>query len=221
MRSLLTLTVVGCLIVFSAVRPAQRRTPTRTGSVIISLLRVFMARAWALPVTACLEPTPRSRPSGPSYGSNLPAYGFLPGRYGVGLWRPGFVAPGYVYGEPTSGYSYRDLPVVYGTGLTAGQIAPPPPMGVYAPAFGPGAGLYGAETRRDDRPSREGVGMPMCIPSSKDLKVSPDRRIRASRLGLERERHARFEDRRTTSSVPDNRYQRAEARLRRGSDRDL
>jgi len=29
---------------------------------------------------------------GPSYGSNVPGYGFLPGRYGVGLWRPGFTA---------------------------------------------------------------------------------------------------------------------------------
>ena len=36
---------------------------------------------------------------GPSYGSNYPSYGLMPGRYGVGLWRPGFVAPGYVYGR--------------------------------------------------------------------------------------------------------------------------
>ena len=35
---------------------------------------------------------------GASYGSNFPPYGILPGRFGVGLWRPGFVAPGYVYG---------------------------------------------------------------------------------------------------------------------------
>lgn len=78
---------------------------------------------------------------GPSYGSNLPPYGFLAGRYGVGLWRPGFVAPGYVYGAPAGGFSYRTFPVVSGTGLTAGQIAPPPSIGVYAPALGPG--LYG------------------------------------------------------------------------------
>jgi hypothetical protein len=80
---------------------------------------------------------------GPSYGSNYPAYGFLPGRYGVGLWRPGFVAPGYVYGSPTSAWSYRTFPVVYGTGLSPDQIAPPPSIGVYAPALGPGIGLYG------------------------------------------------------------------------------
>jgi len=80
---------------------------------------------------------------GPSYGSNVPGYGFLPGRYGVGLWRPGFTAPGYVYGAPTSGSSYRTFPVVYGTGLTVDQIAPPPSIGVYAPALGPSIGLYG------------------------------------------------------------------------------
>ena len=57
--------------------------------------------------------------------------------------RPGFVAPGYVYGAPTSFGSYRTFPVVYGTGLTTDQIAPPPPIGVYAPALGPGIGLYG------------------------------------------------------------------------------
>ena len=78
-----------------------------------------------------------------SYGSNLPGYGYLPGRYGVGLWRPGFAAPGYIFGEPTSGSSYRTFPVVYGTGLTVDQIAPRPSIGVYAPALGPGLGLYG------------------------------------------------------------------------------
>jgi hypothetical protein len=80
---------------------------------------------------------------GPSYGSNYPAYGFLPGRYGVGLWRPGFVAPGYVYGTPTSAWSYRTFPVVYGTGLSPAQIAPAPSIGVYAPALGSGFALYG------------------------------------------------------------------------------
>ncbi|WP_165232222.1 hypothetical protein [Aquisphaera insulae] len=80
---------------------------------------------------------------GSAYSSNLPPYGYLPGRYGVGLWRPGFTAPGYVFGEPASGYSYRTFPVVSGTTLTADQIAPRPSIGVYAPALGPGVGLYG------------------------------------------------------------------------------
>jgi hypothetical protein len=81
---------------------------------------------------------------GPSYGTNYPPYGLLPPKYGVGLWRPGYVAPGYVYGASyyPSSFSYRTFPVVYGTGLNASQIAPAPPMGVYAPALGP-ATLYG------------------------------------------------------------------------------
>jgi len=81
-------------------------------------------------------------PWSPNYG-NYPTWGYMPGRYGVGLWRPGFVAPGYVYGTPTAADSYRTFPVTAGTGLTPSQIAPPPPMGVYAPAYGPGVGLYG------------------------------------------------------------------------------
>ncbi|MDR3619992.1 MAG: hypothetical protein P4L85_11635 [Paludisphaera borealis] len=78
-----------------------------------------------------------------SYSANYPSNGFLPGRYGVNLWRPGFVAPGYVYGSPTSGSIYQTFPVVSGTGLTPSQIAPPPSIGVYAPSLGPGIGLYG------------------------------------------------------------------------------
>ena len=83
-----------------------------------------------------------AKPWSPYY-ANYPAYGYMPGRYGVGLWRPGFVAPGYVYGAPTAAGSYRTFPVTAGTGLTPDQIAPPPPIGVYAPGFGPGVGLYG------------------------------------------------------------------------------
>ena len=82
---------------------------------------------------------------GPSYGTNYPPYGLLPGRYGVGLWRPGYVAPGYVYGAsyyPSSAFAYRTFPVVYGAGPGAGPMAPPPPVGLYAPALGP-APLYG------------------------------------------------------------------------------
>src|SRR4051794_13206780 len=39
-----------------------------------------------------------SSPYGAGYGYGYAPYGLLPGRYGVGLWRPGFVAPGYLYG---------------------------------------------------------------------------------------------------------------------------
>jgi hypothetical protein len=82
---------------------------------------------------------------GPSSGSNFPPYGLLPGRFGVGLWRPGYLSAGYVYGAsyyPSSDFSYRTFPVTYGATPTAGPMVPPPPVGVYAPALGP-ASLYG------------------------------------------------------------------------------
>lgn len=77
---------------------------------------------------------------GPSYGSNYPPYGLLPGRFGVGLWRPGYVTPGYIYGAsyyPSSSMSYRTFPVYYGGAGRA--MDPAPPMGYYAPALGPGS----------------------------------------------------------------------------------
>src|SRR5271163_3309224 len=71
---------------------------------------------------------------GPSYGSNYPPYGVMPGRYGVGLWRPGFVTPGYVYGAsyyyPPTSYSYRTFAVGYGPGVAGRPLSPPPPVGV-------------------------------------------------------------------------------------------
>jgi hypothetical protein len=83
---------------------------------------------------------------GPSYGSNFPPYGILPGRFGVGLWRPGFVAPGYVYGAsyyyPPNSLSYHTFAVGSAYGSPANRIASPPPVGVYAPALGPRT-LYG------------------------------------------------------------------------------
>lgn len=71
-----------------------------------------------------------------SYGGGY-AYGYgpgtyLPGKYGVGLWRPGLVAPGYVYG---SGF-YQTYPVPYRPVQT-------PPVGYYAPGFGPPIMAYG------------------------------------------------------------------------------
>jgi hypothetical protein len=83
---------------------------------------------------------------GPSYGTNYPPYGVMPGRYGVGLWRPGFVTPGYVYGAsyyyPPNAYQYRTFAVGNGLGVGGRPLSPPPPVGVYAPALGPGA-IYG------------------------------------------------------------------------------
>ena len=72
-----------------------------------------------------------SSPYGAGYGYGYPNYGVLPGRFGVGLWRPGFVAPGYTYG---SAYGYNTFPYPYKPG---GPMYGPS-IGVYAPGFGPG-----------------------------------------------------------------------------------
>ena len=75
----------------------------------------------------------------PSYASNYPPYGLMPGRYGVGLWRPGYVRRGICTGLPIiprPAFSYRTFPVMYGT---AGRtMDPAPPFGYYAPGLGPG-----------------------------------------------------------------------------------
>lgn len=75
-----------------------------------------------------------SSPYGLGYGYGYAPYGLLPGRYGVGLWRPGYVAPGYVYGA--SYYQTYAVPYV------AGATGPLPSIGVYAPGFG-AAAYYG------------------------------------------------------------------------------
>jgi hypothetical protein len=67
---------------------------------------------------------------GPGYSYGYAPYAFLPGHYGVGLWRPGFAAPGYVYG---TGFN-RTIPVPYRP-VTGPPI--PPPVGAYAPGLGP------------------------------------------------------------------------------------
>ena len=75
-----------------------------------------------------------SSPYGGGYGYGLGAYGLPPSKYGVGLWRPGFVAPGYAYGA--SYYQTYSVPYTTATGFNG------PPFGVYAPGFGPTA-YYG------------------------------------------------------------------------------
>ncbi len=74
---------------------------------------------------------------GAGYGYGYPSHGFLPGRYGVGLWRAGIVTPGYTYG---SANGYNTFPYPYNPGGPRYG----PPIGVYAPGFGPGqpAALY-------------------------------------------------------------------------------
>jgi hypothetical protein len=82
---------------------------------------------------------------GPSYGTNFPPYGIMPGRYGVGLWRPGFVAPGYLYGAsyyfPQTNFSYQTFHLGYNPGVPITGV-PTPAVGMYAPYLGPGA-MYG------------------------------------------------------------------------------
>ena len=69
-------------------------------------------------------------PYGVGYGGGYPAVGFLPGRFGSDLWRPGFSTSGYVYGAPTS---YRTFPVRVWPAPTGYG----PGIGAYAPGFGP------------------------------------------------------------------------------------
>jgi len=72
-----------------------------------------------------------SSPYGAGYGYGYPPTSFLPGPFGIGLWRPGSRGPGHVYGAPNN---YRTFPYPY----PAGTVQYGPPIGVYAPAFGPG-----------------------------------------------------------------------------------
>ena len=71
-----------------------------------------------------------SSPYGAGYLYGLPQYGLIPGRYGAGLWRPGVAMPDNSY---DSSHSYRTFP----TPEPAAHVFPPPPLGVYAPGFGP------------------------------------------------------------------------------------
>ncbi len=65
---------------------------------------------------------------GPGYAYGYQPYGLAPVRYGVGLWRPGFATPGYIYG---TGY-YQTFPVPF----RAVPFGSTPPVGMYAPGFG-------------------------------------------------------------------------------------
>lgn len=73
-----------------------------------------------------------SSPYGAGYGYGYAPYQMMPGSHGLGMWSPGtVVAPGSLEG---SGY-YRVFPVPYGP-APQGAV---PPLGAYAPAFGPPA----------------------------------------------------------------------------------
>jgi hypothetical protein len=69
---------------------------------------------------------------GAGYAYGIPAPTILPGPYGMGLWRPSATASaGY---RPGDGF-YRTIPIPY----SATSTAPLPPIGAYAPDYGPGA----------------------------------------------------------------------------------
>jgi hypothetical protein len=96
------------------------------------------AMGWGVPSYGSVQTySTFASPYGVGYGFGYPPYGVLPGRYGVGLWRPGYAAPGYVYGGVYP--AYRTYPVPY---LAARPMVAGPPVGVYAPAYGPGS-FYG------------------------------------------------------------------------------
>jgi hypothetical protein len=68
---------------------------------------------------------------GTTNGFGYPSYGFIPNKYGVGLWRAGLATPGYAYG---SANGYNTFPYPYKPG--GPRYAPP--IGLYAPGFGAG-----------------------------------------------------------------------------------
>ncbi len=69
-------------------------------------------------------------PFGVGYGYGIPPAGFVPGKFGVELWRPNEAVPPGVYGVANR---YRTFPYPY----PAGPPAYGPSIGVYAPGFGP------------------------------------------------------------------------------------
>jgi hypothetical protein len=73
-----------------------------------------------------------SSPYGGGYGYGYAPYRIPPGPYGMGLWSPGTAIPA---GSLQNGEGYRVFPVPYGP-APQGAV---PPLGAYAPAFGPPA----------------------------------------------------------------------------------
>lgn len=73
-----------------------------------------------------------SSPYGAGYAYGYTPATVLPGRHGVGTWRPGATRSPYVLGGPNS---YRTWAAPFGR--ADASLPPPPPFGVYAPGFGP------------------------------------------------------------------------------------
>ena len=126
-------------------RPAWAgRTRGLTGSATTSRRPGCTGPATASPATASRGPIRRFRPfPAPPTAPIIPATGSSPAATGSDSGGPGSSAG--VCLRPA--HLGRFLPAPSRSsrapGLTADQIAPPPSIGVYAPALGPGIGLYG------------------------------------------------------------------------------
>lgn len=70
-----------------------------------------------------------SSPYGAGYGYGYAPYAYMPGRFGAGLWQPGAGGGGYV--DSYSGYRTFSVP--------HHPEVVPPPLGFYAPGYGPPA----------------------------------------------------------------------------------
>ncbi len=84
----------------------------------------FGAMSYGVPRTY----TTFSSPYGGGYGYGYAPYSYASNQFGVGLWRPGMSVPGYMYESSM----YRTIPPFRPLSPT-----PTPPVGYYAPAFGP------------------------------------------------------------------------------------
>ena len=138
-RRLGGLLVATVLAVVVSATPAPARAQVPTGGVVVSPAPYRLNPYFSPPGSyGMMLGSPSygsvrtysefSSPYGAGYGYGYAPNGLVPGRYGVGLWRPGYVAPGYTYGA--SYYSYRTFAV-------GNPGAPTPPVGVYAPYYGP------------------------------------------------------------------------------------
>lgn len=72
-----------------------------------------------------------SSPYGAGYGYGYAPNSLMPGPWGMEMWRPGFSTAGYTYGASTYDGYYRTFPYPFR------PYAPPAPLGLYAPYFGP------------------------------------------------------------------------------------
>ena len=135
MRRLLLVVVVGSAL---AMVPGQARAQVAVGGAPLPYrvnsgigLPGLYGTSWGVASFGIPRTyTTFASPYGAGYGYGYPTYGVIPSKYGVGLWRPGFVAPGYTYG---SAYGYNTFPYPYKPG---GPMYGPS-IGNFAPGFGP------------------------------------------------------------------------------------